>query len=91
MLAVYFARDYPDTTQVPALANPIGLEDYRSAIPPQPVEMLLKTEMAQTPQNFRRAKRLLERKAPCSCSSSLLWILFDLSVHTSCTRSLLTD
>jgi pimeloyl-ACP methyl ester carboxylesterase len=53
MLAVYFARDYPETTQVLALENPIGLEDYRSAIPPQPVETLLKTEMAQTPQSFR--------------------------------------
>jgi pimeloyl-ACP methyl ester carboxylesterase len=38
MLAVYFARDYPETTAVLALENPIGLEDYRSAIPPQPIE-----------------------------------------------------
>ena len=53
MLAVYFARDYPETTAVLALENPIGLEDYRSAIPPQPVEALIKTEMAQTPQSFR--------------------------------------
>lgn len=53
MLAVYFARDYPETTQVLALENPIGLEDYRSAIPPQPVETLIKTEMAQTPQSYR--------------------------------------
>ncbi|SIO41186.1 Pimeloyl-ACP methyl ester carboxylesterase [Bradyrhizobium erythrophlei] len=53
MLAVYFARNYPETTQVLALENPIGLEDYRSAIPPQPVETLIKTEMSQTPQSFR--------------------------------------
>jgi pimeloyl-ACP methyl ester carboxylesterase len=53
MLAVYFARDYPETTEVLALENPIGLEDYRSAIPPQPVETLVKTEMTQTPQSFR--------------------------------------
>src|SRR5580698_8874065 len=53
MLAVYFARDYPETTAVLALENPIGLEDYRSAIPPQPLDMLVKTEMAQTPQSFR--------------------------------------
>jgi pimeloyl-ACP methyl ester carboxylesterase len=53
MLAVYFARDYPETTAVLALENPIGLEDYRSAIPPQPLEMLVKTEMAQTPQTYR--------------------------------------
>lgn len=53
MLAVYFARDYPETTQVLALENPIGLEDYRSAIPPQPIEALVKTEMGQTPQSYR--------------------------------------
>ncbi len=53
MLAVYFARDYPDVTQVLVLENPIGLEDYRSAIPPQPLEMLFKTEMSQTPETYR--------------------------------------
>ncbi len=53
MLAVYFARDYPELTQVLVLENPIGLEDYRSAIPPQPLETLFKTEMAQTPETYR--------------------------------------
>ncbi len=53
MLAVYFARNYPETTQVLALENPIGLEDYRSAVPPQPIETLIETEMSQTPQSFR--------------------------------------
>jgi len=53
MLPVDFARDYPDTTAVLALENPIGLEDYRAAIPPQPLETLLATEMAQTPDSFR--------------------------------------
>ena len=53
MLSVYFARDYPETTAVLALENPIGLEDYRSAIPPQPVEALVETEMAQSPQSYR--------------------------------------
>jgi pimeloyl-ACP methyl ester carboxylesterase len=52
MLAVYFARDYPETTAVLILENPIGLEDYRSAIPPQPIETLFKTEMAQTPESY---------------------------------------
>jgi pimeloyl-ACP methyl ester carboxylesterase len=28
MLAVYVARDYPETTAVLALENPTGLEDY---------------------------------------------------------------
>lgn len=54
MLAVYFARDYPETTAVLALENPIGLEDYRSSIPPQSVETLFKTEMAQTPETYRK-------------------------------------
>ncbi|WP_020175325.1 alpha/beta fold hydrolase [Methyloferula stellata] len=53
MLAVYFARDYPEVTQLLVLENPIGLEDYRSAIPPQPLEMLFKTEMSQTPASYR--------------------------------------
>jgi len=53
MLAVYFARDYPDATAVLALENPIGLEDYRSAIAPQPIDALFKTEMAQTPETYR--------------------------------------
>lgn len=53
MLAVYFARDYPETTGVLALENPIGIEDYRSAIPPQPIETLFKTEMAQTTETYR--------------------------------------
>lgn len=53
MLAVYFARDYPETTAVLTLENPIGLEDYRSVIPPQPIETLFKTEMEQTPESYR--------------------------------------
>jgi pimeloyl-ACP methyl ester carboxylesterase len=53
MLAVYFARDFPETTAVLALENPIGLEDYRSAVPPLPLETLFKTEMAQTPETYR--------------------------------------
>ncbi|MGA2564597.1 MAG: alpha/beta hydrolase [Steroidobacteraceae bacterium] len=53
MLAVYFARNYPETTAVLALENPIGLEDYRAVIPPQPLEALINTEMAQTPASYR--------------------------------------
>jgi pimeloyl-ACP methyl ester carboxylesterase len=59
MLAVYFARDYPDVTQVLVLENPIGLEDYRSAIPPQPLETLFKTEMSQTSQSYRTFMKAL--------------------------------
>jgi pimeloyl-ACP methyl ester carboxylesterase len=53
MLAIYFARTYPDITAALALENPIGLEDYRSAIPPQPLATLVATEMAQTPDSYR--------------------------------------
>ena len=53
MLAVCFGRTYPDRTAVLALENPIGLEDYRSAIPPQPLATLVATEMAQTPEGYR--------------------------------------
>ncbi len=53
MLAVYFARDYPEVAQVLVLENPIGLEDYRSVIPPQPLETLFDTEMKQTPESYR--------------------------------------
>jgi pimeloyl-ACP methyl ester carboxylesterase len=42
MLAVYFARDYPETTAVLALENPTGLKDYRSVIPPQPIETVFR-------------------------------------------------
>lgn len=53
MLAVYFARDYPQTTAALALENPLGLEDYRSVITPPPLETLLAAEMAQTAESYR--------------------------------------
>lgn len=57
MLAVYFARDYPRTTAVLVLENPIGLEDYRAAIKPIPLATLFATEMQQTPQTYRAFMR----------------------------------
>lgn len=53
MLAVTFARDYPQTTAVLALENPIGLEDYRTAIRPPPLNALFDAEMAQTAASYR--------------------------------------
>jgi pimeloyl-ACP methyl ester carboxylesterase len=53
MLAVYFARDYPEATSVLVLENPIGLEDYRAVIKPVPLATLFATEMQQTPQSYR--------------------------------------
>lgn len=48
MLAVRFARNYPQRTIRLILENPIGLEDYRFAIPPQPISKLYEDELNQT-------------------------------------------
>jgi pimeloyl-ACP methyl ester carboxylesterase len=53
MLAVYFARDYPQTTAVLVLEDPLGLEDYRAAIAPPPLDVLFAAEMAQTAETYR--------------------------------------
>jgi pimeloyl-ACP methyl ester carboxylesterase len=48
MLAVRFARSYPERTTHLVLENPIGLEDYRFAVPPQPTERVYEDELGQT-------------------------------------------
>jgi pimeloyl-ACP methyl ester carboxylesterase len=48
MLAVRFARNYPERTTRLILENPIGLEDYRFKIPPQPIEKLYEKELSDT-------------------------------------------
>jgi pimeloyl-ACP methyl ester carboxylesterase len=48
MVAVKFARRYPNRVQKLVLENPIGLEDYKAAIGPVPFEKLLKTELNDT-------------------------------------------
>lgn len=48
MLAVRFARNFPERTERLVLENPIGLEDYRFQIPPQPLEKLYARELANT-------------------------------------------
>lgn len=54
MLAVRFARTYPERTTRLVLENPIGLEDYRFAVPPQPTERVYADELAQTdPEKIR--------------------------------------
>jgi pimeloyl-ACP methyl ester carboxylesterase len=45
MLAVRFARNYPRRTTHLVLENPIGLEDYRFTIPPQPIDALYEQEL----------------------------------------------
>ena len=53
MLAVHFARRYPDRVSALVLENPLGLEDYAQSIPPQDTANLVRLEMAQTPASYR--------------------------------------
>ena len=53
MLAIRFARLYPQTVAKLVLENPLGLEDYSKDIPPQQNDQLLKLEMAQTETSYR--------------------------------------
>ena len=53
MLGVHFARRYPSRVAALVLENPLGLEDYVPAIPPQETANLLKLEMAQTTTSYR--------------------------------------
>jgi pimeloyl-ACP methyl ester carboxylesterase len=53
MLGVHFARRHPERVSALVLENPLGLEDYVPAIPPQQTANLLKLEMAQTTASYR--------------------------------------
>jgi pimeloyl-ACP methyl ester carboxylesterase len=53
MLAVRFARTYPERTTRLVLEDPIGLEDYRFFVPPQTTEQLYQIEMNLTPEKYR--------------------------------------
>lgn len=53
MLAVRFARNYPERVSHLILENPIGLEDYRFYIPPATTEALVEAEMRQTEEAYR--------------------------------------
>jgi pimeloyl-ACP methyl ester carboxylesterase len=53
MLAVRFARTYPERTIRLVLEDPIGLEDYRFFVPPQTAEELYQIEMNLTPEKYR--------------------------------------
>ena len=54
MLAVRFARSYPDRVNRMVLEAPIGLEDYRNFVPPVPTQRILEVEDALTPDAYRR-------------------------------------
>jgi len=53
MLGVHFARRHPERVAALVLENPLGLEEYVPAIPPQQTANLLKLEMAQTTTSYR--------------------------------------
>lgn len=53
MVAIRFARLYPERTSRLILENPIGLEDYRLKIPPVPLEKMFENEMKQNTQSIR--------------------------------------
>lgn len=53
MLGVHFARRHPDRVSALVLENPLGLEDYVPAIPPQQTANLTRLEMAQTTTSYR--------------------------------------
>jgi pimeloyl-ACP methyl ester carboxylesterase len=57
MLAVHFARRYPQRVVALVLENPLGLEDYRPVIPAQETANLVRLEMAQTPASYRNFVR----------------------------------
>ncbi len=52
MLAVRFARLHPERVGHLVLEDPIGLEDYRLAIPPQTTETLKAAELKQTAETY---------------------------------------
>ncbi len=53
MLAVRFARAYPERVDKIVLTAPIGLEDYRLYVPSLPPDKLLEIEEKVTPESYR--------------------------------------
>ena len=54
MLASRFALMYPDITEKLVLENPIGLEDYKTFVPYQPLEKLYANESAATYESYKK-------------------------------------
>jgi len=52
MLAIRFARTYPQRVTYLILEDPIGLEDYRLKIPPQTTQRLFEDEMNMTTEEY---------------------------------------
>jgi len=54
MLGVRIVRAFPDRIERLLLAAPIGLEDYRLAVPPTPTEKTLENEDKLTAEGYRK-------------------------------------
>jgi pimeloyl-ACP methyl ester carboxylesterase len=57
VLAVRFARLFPDRTEKLALVNPLGLEDYAQYLGARPVDAWYQAELRQTPEKIREYQR----------------------------------
>lgn len=54
MLAIRFALMYPGMTEKLVLENPIGLEDYKTFVPYQPLEKIYQKEKAATYESYKK-------------------------------------
>nr|AUN35598.1 2-hydroxy-6-oxo-6-phenylhexa-2,4-dienoate hydrolase [uncultured bacterium] len=54
MLATRFALMYPEMTEKLVLEDPIGLEDYKSFVPYQPIDSLFKKERSATYESYKK-------------------------------------
>lgn len=54
MLASRFALMYPDIIEKLVLENPIGLEDYKTFVPYQPLEKIYANETAATYESYKK-------------------------------------
>lgn len=57
MLATRFALMFPETTGKLILENPIGLEDYRTFVPYQSIEEIVKQESAATYESYKNYQK----------------------------------
>lgn len=57
MLATRFALMYPARSEALVLVNPIGLEDWKTVVPYQPVEAWYARELEATPESIKEYQR----------------------------------
>ena len=59
MLAIRFALMFPLITQKLILEDPIGLEDYKTFVPYQPLSKIFKTERSATYESYKKYQQLI--------------------------------